>query len=205
MDPIEKLTELFKKLPGVGPRQARRFVYALLSNTSSVRTELAHAITELDNHVVQCALCARFFKKTNESETKCSVCANAHTDTHTLLLVEKDVDFEAIYKSGSYLGRFFVLGGSIPILADDPTQHIRAKKLLSVVESQLSEGLNEVIIALSVNPEGDNTAQYVQKILEPLSQTHGFQITVLGRGLSTGTELEYTDSDTFASALQNRQ
>lgn len=203
-DPRDTLTDLFKKLPGVGPRQARRFVYALLSLPASFRAELTRAIIDLGEGVVQCKTCKRYFRRSSTEES-CDICTDPHTDGSTLLLVEKDVDLETVRRSGSYQGRYFVLGGTIPILAEDPTKHIRAKELLSMIKESDKSELSEVIIALSVNAEGENTAQYVKKVLEPIAQEHGVRVTVLGRGLSTGTELEYSDADTLANALLNRR
>ena len=118
--------------------------------------------------------------------------------------MEKDTDADTIEKTGVYSGRFFVLGGSIPILDEEPAKRIRAKTLISAVQRAAKEGLKEVILAMSVNPEGENTEQYVRKILEPQAKTASFKITILGRGLSTGTELEYSDADTLSHALKNR-
>jgi recombinational DNA repair protein RecR len=118
------------------------------------------------------------------------------------MVVEKDVDFENIVKTGEYGGKFFILGGTIPILEREPTKRIRAKQLIEIVDR--NKDIEEIILALSVNPEGENTLQYVRKILEPLAEKHNIKITALGRGLSTGTELEYSDSDTLQNALKNR-
>ena len=120
------------------------------------------------------------------------------------MVVEKDSDFESMRRSGSYAGKYFILGGTIPVLERDPASKIRIRELLARIEQGAPEGLSEVILALSVNPEGDFTREYVSKTLEPISGQLGITITTLGRGLSTGTELEYSDSDTLRYALKNR-
>jgi len=203
MNAIDKLSELFKRFPGIGSRQAKRFVYFLLTQEGPFLEELARHIIELKKEVSQCELCYRYF--TGDGSTKrCGICSDPHTDTSLLLVVEKDVDLENVRKTGVYQGRFFVLGGSLPILEQEPAQKIRAKELVDRVKQGIREGLKEVIVALSVNPEGENATQYVKKILEPFAQKGGLKVTALGRGFSTGTEVEYSDTDTLRSALGNR-
>jgi len=202
MNSIDKLTEQFKKFPGIGGRQAKRFVYFLLTQNESTVSEFSKLISELKKEISQCSSCFRFFKGVGQS-TNCDVCSDPNIDKTTLMIVEKDVDFENIRKTGKYDGKFFILGGTIPILEREPTKRIRAKQLIDIVEKNKDE-LKEIIFALSLNPEGENTLQYTKKILEPLAQKYNIKITTLGRGLSTGTELEYSDSDTLQNALRNR-
>jgi recombination protein RecR len=204
MDILDQLTDSFKRFPGIGSRQARRFAYFLLNSPEGFRTELARQITGLSSDISQCASCYRFFKKENGA-TRCPTCADPSGDGTTLLVLEKDMDFENIHGMGAYRGRYFILGGSLPILSDDPARRIRIKQLIARVEKGSTEGLKEIILACSANAEGENTAQYVGKTLAPIAEKHGMTITVLGKGLSTGTELEYSDSDTFVHALRNRK
>ena len=112
------------------------------------------------------------------------------------MLVEKDVDLENIEKSGVYNGRYFVLGGTMSLTNDK--NNLRFKELFAKVKE---EKYKEIILALSANVEGENTARYIEKILEPLK----VKITHLGRGLSTGAELEYSDSETIKNALEGRK
>lgn len=202
MSAFEKLIEEFRQFPGIGPRQARRFVYHLLNQGTDTRARLIELITELSRQIKQCTFCLRFFK--NGSGELCRTCASPETDKTTLLVVERDTDCDNIEKTGAYHGRYFILGGSIPILDDEPNKRIRARELLSAVSAGIKDGLSEIILAMSVNPESENTRQYVEKILEPIAEKAHIKITTLGRGLSTGTELEYSDSDTLAHALKNR-
>ena len=120
------------------------------------------------------------------------------------MIVARDVDFEAIEKSHSYLGYYFILGGTVPILEKEPDKKIRAKELLALTKKRGADGLKEIIVATSVNPEGENTFEYVEKLLSPVTRQFGIKFSGLGRGLSTGTELEYSDSDTIKNALKNR-
>jgi recombination protein RecR len=152
--------------------------------------------------------------------TTCPICRDEKRDKKTLMIVSHDVDFENVERTGSFGGYYFVLGGTVPILEKEPTKRIRQKELLEIVQKRVSrvtfgentprvtldtEGLQEIIIALNYNPEGENTLTYLSQILRPLCEKHGIKISALGRGLSTGTELEYSDSDTIKNALKNRQ
>ncbi|PIP73184.1 MAG: recombination protein RecR [Candidatus Lloydbacteria bacterium CG22_combo_CG10-13_8_21_14_all_47_15] len=205
MNSLEKLAGMFMKFPGIGPRQARRFVYFLLGENKTFRDELSRALSSLSDSIAQCASCRRFFPRP-KTGTFCDICDSPHTDHRTLLIVEKDADFEAIKKTGSYNGRYFILGGNIPILEENPSQKIRARELFDEAQRQATEGtLKEIIIATSANPEGDNTLAYLKKIIEPLATHYSLSLSALGRGLSTGTELEYSDTDTFKHAFENRR
>jgi len=206
MDPIEKLSAIFIKFPGIGKRQAKRFVYHLLSMNDSYIKELAASIASIRSVVSECASCHRFFSlKNGKKSLVCDICSNEQTDKETLLVVEKDVDLENIQKSGAYHGMYFILGGTLPFLDKSPDDVIRSKSLIERVSMDAKNNiLKEIILALSATSEGEHTALYVKKILDPLAQKYNTKITVLGRGLSTGTELEYSDSDTLTNALKNR-
>lgn len=120
------------------------------------------------------------------------------------MIVSNDVDFENIEKTRFFNGYYFMLGGSVPILEKNPEKRIRQKELLEVVEKRSKDGLKEIIIALNYNPEGENTLTYLSEILKPLADKNNLKISTLGRGLSTGTELEYSDTETIKNALKNR-
>ncbi|HAS84635.1 MAG TPA: recombination protein RecR [Candidatus Yonathbacteria bacterium] len=209
MSNIDTLAQLFMKFPGIGTRQAKRFVYFLLAQNPSFVDTLAKEISELQKNITQCTSCFRFYPRVGESADSrlgrglCSVCVD-DADSATLMVVEKDTDFDSVRRSGSYAGRYFILGGTIPVLEKDPASKIRIRELLERIEGSATDGLTEIILALSVNPEGDFTRDYVSKALTPLAGQLGITITTLGRGLSTGTELEYSDGDTLRHALKNR-
>lgn len=199
-DIIEKLVMTFIRFPGIGPRQARRFVYHLLGQNSHTIENLAKDLLELKQSVGQCRSCFRFFiNRQTAPQEICDLCADGSRDGRLLMILEKDSDLEVVRKSGYYPGHFFILGGLLPILEDAPAQKIRINPLLEKVKAAKNQ-LREIIIALAANPEGDNTCEYLQRALAPF----GVKITVLGRGLSTGTELEYSDADTLKNALKNR-
>lgn len=196
---LVRLAELFAHFPGIGPRQAKRFVYYLLTRDTRTLTELSKLIEELKGNVHHCKLCQRFFA--GRKKEICDLCADSTRDQGTLMLVEKDVDFENIERTNLFSGLYFILGGSIPILEKEPEKRIRLKEL----KQRLEQGtIKEIILALSANPEGDNTAQYLAEFLKSATKSDLVKISRLGRGLSTGTELEYSDTETIRNALKNR-
>jgi recombination protein RecR len=121
------------------------------------------------------------------------------------MIVPNDVDFENIEKTKSYNGYYFVLGGTVPILDKNPDRKIRQKELFEILNKKVQNKLTEIIIAVNYNPEGENTLSYLKEILHPILERNNIKVSNLGRGLSTGTELEYSDSETLKNALKNRQ
>ncbi|MDD5152763.1 MAG: toprim domain-containing protein [Candidatus Pacebacteria bacterium] len=202
MSAIENLSSSFMKFPGIGTRQAKRFVYFLLAQDPRFLEQIIHEISELQTTIAQCSSCFRFYPRQNSGNI-CGICAGDH-DSAVLLVVEKDTDFESVRRSGSYAGKYFILGGAIPVLEPNPDSRIRIRELMNRIKEGAKEGLSEVILALSANPEGDFTREYVAKTLTPLAKKLGIAVTALGRGLSTGSELEYSDSETLKYALKNR-
>ncbi len=199
-DVFRRLVELFTRFPGIGPRQARRFVYHLLSLSESELQELAELTQSLKKQVALCPSCFRFHS--GKATSVCSICKDAHRDASKLMLVEKDADLEQIERAGAYEGLYFVLGGKIPILDEYPERRIRIAELERALEKK--EGLSEIIFALSATPEGEHTELYLRQKLTADIEKHAIRISVLARGLSTGAELEYADTETVRSALKNR-
>jgi recombination protein RecR len=201
MNTIQKLTEIFSHFPGIGPRQAKRFVYYLLSRNHGAVEELVQNLSVLKKDISVCTECMRFFEKRNPTNPLCSICSDPNRDISTLMIVPRDSDLDSIEKSGAYSGKYFILGGTVPILEKEPERRVRSNELLKLFERRKAD-LHEVILAMNATPEGENTEDYVRKILEPVSTN--IKISVLGRGISTGLELEYADKDTVKFALQNR-
>ncbi|MCR4284293.1 MAG: recombination protein RecR [Parcubacteria group bacterium] len=205
---LEKIAEYFLKFPGIGPKQARRFAYFLSATDEKFVKELSTLLLNLKKSVKKCSECFRFFEHKEDTADICKICADSSRDNSLLLVVEKDVDFENIERAHIYNGLYFILGGIIPLAEAEPTSKIHAKELFNVVQKKAKlpeeSNLREIIIATSATIEGENTVQYIKKILEPLASRFNIKISVLGRGLSTGTELEYSDSNTLSSALKNR-
>ncbi len=208
MSPIDRLSALFEKFPGIGPRQARRFVQYLLISSPALRQDLAEQIRMLGTQTAQCKKCYRWFDKGQEGPTLkspgvakrevgpyCPICADEHREKSMLFVVEKDADIDNVERS-NYKGLYFVLGGIIPLAAEEPEKHIRMRELIKRAEADKPA---EIILGLSATTEGDHTREILAEKLRGLSK-----ISSLGRGLSTGSELEYADPDTIAQALGNR-
>lgn len=201
MDVIHELTEYFRKFPGIGPKQAQRFVYHLLKQDSYVLQKISSAIAGIKKNVRTCVSCHRFFM-IRQDEKKCPICANKNRSKATLMIVANDSDVESMERAGAYDGQYFVLGGAVPILHKNPEEKVRLNELRTLVEA--SPELREIIIAVNANPEGEHTLNIVRAKIADLAEKLGAKITTLGRGLSTGAEIEYTDSETIKNALRNR-
>jgi recombination protein RecR len=204
MNVIDELIEVFRKFPGVGPRQAERFVYYLLRQRKDYLHKISTLIPSLENEIDTCPSCHRFYVKHPNFNT-CGICADVNRHKNILMLVARDADLQSVEKSGNFNGVYFVLGGTVPVLDKSPEQKIRLNDLLKNVEEKFTtNGLQEIIIALSANPEGENTTNLIKKELHDFAKENNIKISVLGRGLSTGTELEYSDGETIKNALANR-
>jgi recombination protein RecR len=204
VNPIERLTDVFEHFPGIGPRQARRFVQYLLSASSGTRNELADAIKRLGIGTAQCKKCYRWFVKDGKQTELCAICGNTRRDEGLLFVVEKDADIDNVERSG-FRGLYFVLGGTVPLAAEEPAKFVRMRELLKRVESEgADKKLREVILGLSATTEGDHTRLILQEKMLPIAEGFGLKLSSLGRGLSTGSELEYADPDTIANALNSR-
>jgi len=156
----------------------------------------------LGTQTTQCKKCYRWFSKGDALKSLaakalplCPICADEHRDKQTLFVVEKDADIDNVERSG-YKGLYFVLGGIIPLASEEPEKYIRLRELISRTEH---EKPSEVILGLSATTEGDHTREILQEKLRGMGK-----ISSLGRGLSTGSELEYADPETIAQALGNR-
>lgn len=203
MSDLDKLISLFESFPGIGARQARRFAFHVLTMSDTGNEQLAKLVRTIRESMAECDSCHRFFSK-NQTESVCAICSSGNRDHNRLLVVERDSDIQAIERAGVYDGLYFVLGGTVPLLNSKDTDKLRAGALKATVETRLKSGLQEVILGFSVNPDGENTARFIESIIEPLLQETTGKLSHLGRGLSTGSELEYADADTIKNALQNR-
>jgi len=205
MDHIDELASALARFPGIGPRQAKRFVFYLLATPATERNKLGELISGLGKNVRQCSECLRFFNSSTVG-TVCNYCADKTRDDSLLMIIEKDQDLAAIERAGTYRGRYFVLGGVLTLSGKGV---IREKELLRLVSNRLSDGhvvsikLQEVVLALSATSEGEHTSDRVRELLMP-HRDH-LKISELGRGLATGSELEYSDAETLRAALSNRK
>ena len=198
MDKIEELAQAFARLPGIGPRQGKRFVFHLLAAPAAERSKFAELIAALGAEVRQCPECLRFYN--GSSATTCNYCSDKTRDDSQLMLVEKDQDLAAVERAGTYRGRYFVLGGVLTLSGKGA---IREKELIKALEKRIKNGLKEVVLALSATSEGEHTADRVRELLAPYRDQ--VKTSALGRGLATGSELEYSDAETLRAALSNRK
>lgn len=202
MNAFERLKEIFRDFPGIGPRQSERFAYFLLSKDVSYLKNLAELIEEIKNEVVQCQMCMRFFNK-KQVEKICEICNNPARDKSTMLLVARDNDLKTIESSDAYNGYYFVLGGLVPILEKEPKKRIRFSKFMDILEMRAKNGLSEIVFAFSATHEGEHTELILEAEIKALYPD--IKISRLGRGISTGLEIEYSDSDTIKAALRNKK
>ncbi len=202
---VHDLTALIAEFPGIGPRQARRVVQFLLHKDGAYRTRLSELIQNIRNHVSQCSVCFRFDDL--NGNTVCKICSDANRDATQLMVVEKDVDIEGVEASGAYKGRYFVLGGLMRLSERKNDVQIRSKELLARIQKtppSVEGGVQEVIFALASTPEGDFTSREIIRNISSSLPEVTSRLSILGRGLSVGAEIEYADAETLRNALQNR-
>lgn len=197
--PIQNLIDEFAKLPSVGPRQAARFVFYLLDRPKEEIEKFAKKLFILKK-IKYCAFCNRAIEADHDKVILCSICKNKDRNRTMVCLVEKDTDIESIEKTKRYDGLYYVIGTE-----DEKLQLARLKDLISRIKKSNKE-LREIIIATDATTEGETIALYAARCLNELKKIYPeLKITRLGRGLSTGSELEYMDEDTLANALLGRK
>lgn len=193
--PIQNLIDEFAELPSVGPRQAARFVFHLLNQPKEEIEKFAKKLFVLKK-IDYCNFCNRAI----EHKGLCEICKNIHRERTSICVVEKDTDIESIEKTKRYHGIYYVIGTE-----DEKLQLARLKNLIARIKKSNKE-LNEIVIATDATTEGETIALYAARQLDELKKNYPqLRITRLGRGLSTGSELEYMDEDTLANALLGRK
>lgn len=196
-DKFQKLVSLFRMLPGVGPRQAARFVLALLDKPQEELQSLGTAIANLRKDISFCPECF------NVSENGlCSLCRDTKRDRTKLLVVEKVTDLESIEKTGLYKGLYHVLGGAINPLDNVTPDKLNIKQLQARIATLAKTKKVELVIATNPNAAGDTTALYLK---DAFKDKKGVTLTHLARGLSSGSNLEYADENTLKHALEQRR
>ena len=194
-EPIEQLITLFRRFPGIGLRQAERFARFIAQQDAHYVQHLTEQITALHRASRQCPQC---FIRHQEQTEKCPICLQGNSNT--LIVVEKDIDAYMLSASTNTLiqAYYFILGGLIPIANSDQT----TARIPQLTASIQAHNPSEIIIALSVHPDADHTARHLSDLLQ--QEFPVITITTLGRGLSSGSELEYSDPETLINALTNR-
>lgn len=202
---FDKLVDQFKKLPGVGQRQARRFAYFILQSNSSYAKELIRLIDLTKSEAKLCPVSFQSFVAKETDNPYSPIVQDPTRDKSTLMVVAKDIDLETIESTHLYKGWYFVLGGLLNILPSKKSseKHIRTTELIKHIENRKNE-IREIIFALPITPDGDFTQKQVIEAIISTANKSNIKITSLGRGLSSGTELEYIDEQTFNSAYVRR-
>jgi recombination protein RecR len=200
---IQDLIEIFSRFPGVGKRTAQRFVFYLAKLKKEDFNLFIEKCLNLKK-IKSCNFCFNFFEGENNL---CPICQNPQRNKKILMIVEKEVDLETIENTKKYDGLYFILGKSYSPLEDEKKmeKEMRIPELIERIKNPEKFGIKttfqEIIIATNTTLEGENTALFLQKKLKPLK----IKITSLGRGLSTGGEIEYSDDQTIFFALNNRK
>jgi len=190
--PIVRLADELSRLPGIGPKTAQRLAYFLLRAPEGQAQALSEAIIELKQKVVLCSQCF------NISETApCTVCTDPARDASRICVVEEPLDVLAIERTDQYKGKYHVLHGALSPIEGIGPDELKIRELLQRLGDEV---VQEVILATNPNLEGDATAMYLTRLIQPL----GIIVTRLARGLPVGGDLEYADEVTLSNALAGR-
>jgi len=188
---ISKLIEELSKLPGIGVKSAGRLAFHIINMPEDQVAQLAGAITSAKANVRYCKCCYNL-----TDQEVCPICADAHRDHKTIMVVEGPRDLAAYEKTGKYEGVYHVLHGAIsPMLGIGPND-IKLKELML----RLQQDVDEVIIATNSSLEGETTAMYISKLIKPT----GIRVTRIASGVPVGGDLEYIDEMTLLRALDGR-
>ena len=193
---LKNLIDQLSKLPEIGPRAANRLPFFLLNQEDDYLKNLAQAIKELKSKTKICSNCFNL-----SSDSLCSICADPKRNKNIICLVEDILDILPIERTKQYQGVYHILGGLIAPTEGITPEKLHIKELIQRIKSSQKPSQIEVILAFNPTTEGDTTALYLERVLKPLN----IKITRLGRGLSTGSDLEYTDETTLINALLGRK
>lgn len=190
---IEALIALLAKVPGLGPRSARRAALQLLKRKDALMLPLASALSEAADKVGPCSRCGAL-----DTQDPCALCANPERDDGLICVVAEVGDVWALERAGAFKGRYHVLGGVLSALDGVRPDHLRITQLL---ERASAPGVREVILALAATVDGQTTAHYLVERLHPL----GLTVSRLSHGVPVGGELDLLDDGTLFAALQSRR
>ncbi|MDA0676049.1 MAG: recombination mediator RecR [Proteobacteria bacterium] len=191
--PIDRLIHLLARLPGLGPRSARRAALHLLQKREALLAPLADALAEAARRVSACTRCGNL-----GTQNPCAICTDQRRDASLVCVVETVADLWALERGGAFRGLYFVLGGTLSAIDGVGPDDLRVPQLVRRVES---EGVAEVILALSATVDGQTTAHYVAEWLKPV----GVRVTGIAHGVPVGGELDYLDDGTLSAALKARR
>ncbi|MDA3888705.1 MAG: recombination mediator RecR [Allgaiera sp.] len=190
---IEALIDMMARLPGLGPRSARRAVLHLIGKREVLMAPLAAALAEVARSVRNCSRCGNI-----GTDELCPICASQKRATGEICVVEDVADLWAMERGGAFKGRYHVLGGTLSALDAVGPEELRIPQLVARIAD---EGIAEVILALNATVDGQTTAHYIAEALEPA----GVQVTSLAQGVPIGGELDYLDDGTIGAALRARK
>ncbi len=190
---IERLIDLLAKLPGFGPRSARRAALRMLQQPEARMLPLAAALSEAARAVRPCGLCGNL-----DSRDPCSICTDPHRDRGLVCVVEGVGDLWALERASVHRGLYHVLGGTLSALAGTAPEDLNLQPLLARIEQG---GVAEVILALGATVDGATTAHWLTERLKPL----GVTVTRVGQGVPIGGALDVLDDGTLAAALRARR
>lgn len=189
---VARLVEQFARLPGIGRKTAHRLALFVLKMEREEVVDLAKALVNAKDKVRYCSVCSNI----TEADP-CSICSNPKRDRNVLCVVEEPSDVLALEKTNEFKGLYHVLGGALSPLDGIGPEDLRVKELLARFSTS---NVEEVILAMNPNVEGEATTLYLSKLLKPL----GPRITRIARGLPVGSDLEYADEATLSRALEGR-
>jgi recombination protein RecR len=191
---IETLIDLMARLPGLGPRSARRAVLALLKRRGQLMAPLATAMAQVALSARDCTVCGNI----GQSDI-CPICADPARDTGEICVVQDISDLWAMERGHAFRGRYHVLGGTLSVLDDLGPDQLGIPRLIARVKDTATR---EVILALNATVDGQTTAHYIAEALASSTQT---RITTLAQGVPIGGELNYLDDGTIGAALRARR
>jgi recombination protein RecR len=189
---IEKLVQLLAKLPGLGPRSARRVALQLLKKRETLLAPLATAMQEAADAICVCEICGNL-----DTTSPCGLCRDERRDPHILCVVEDVADLWALERAGVFRGRYHVLGGALSALDGVTPERLNIAPLLA----RLGQGVDEVILAMNATVEGQTTAHYLMDLLAQQK----VKVTRLAHGVPVGGELDYLDEGTLSAAFKARR
>jgi recombination protein RecR len=190
---IEALTQALSRLPGLGPRSARRAVLHLLKKRETALDPLLSALGAVSRNLATCGTCGNV-----DTSDPCQICADPRRDVRSLCVVEEVADLWALDRSRLFPGRFHVLGGRLSALEGVRPEDLRIDRLVARIAAG---GIDEVVLAMNATLEGQTTAHYIAERIE----TYPVRVTQLAHGLPVGGELDYLDEGTLAQALRARR
>jgi recombination protein RecR len=191
--PLARLIDEFSKMPGIGPKTAQRLAFYILKNSSERVASLAKAILEAKEKVKHCSICGNI-----TDQEVCEICQNINRDKSIICVVEKVRDLIAIENTGEYKGLYHVLEGAISPLDGIEPENLKIDSLLKRLKT---EKIKEIILATNPNIEGEVTASYLNRLIEPLN----IKVTRIAYGVPIGGSLEFADEVTLTQALMGRQ